>query len=107
MAADLDALLSSLAVPAEFARYDDLDDANVLVKLDRWKTESVDAAVGLRHLLLSSHNGKATVVELPLGDRARVAAAASSLVFENEWTTEVSRLRCQGESARLRDVINA
>jgi hypothetical protein len=105
--ADLDALLSSLAVPAEFARCDDLDDANVLVKLDRWKTESVDAAAGLRDLLLSSHNGKATVVELPLGDRARVVAAASSLVFENEWTTEVSRHRCQGESARLRDVTNA
>jgi hypothetical protein len=105
--ADLDALLSSLAVPAEFAKYDDLDDANVLVNLDRWKTGSIDAAAGLRDLLLSSHNGKATVVELPLGDHARVAAAASSLIFENEWTTEASRLRCQGESARLRDVVNA
>jgi hypothetical protein len=105
--ADLDALLSSLAVPTEFAKYDDLDDANVLVKLDRWKTESVDASVGLRDLLLGSQKGKATVVELPLGDRARVAAAASSLVFENEWTTQASRHRCQGEPARLRDVINA
>jgi hypothetical protein len=85
--ADLDALLSSLAVPTEFAKYDDLDDANVL--------------------LLGSQKGKATVVELPLGDRARVAAAASSLIFENEWTTEVSRHRCQGESVRLRDVVNA
>jgi hypothetical protein len=92
-----DALLTSLAVPAEFAKYEDIDNSLILRQLDDWKNASTQALRCLRETLLHPPSGTPQTADLSLNERAHIASVVSGFKYKDVWTNDVARRECEGK----------
>jgi hypothetical protein len=91
---DLDEdLLGLLAIPVEFVKYDDLEDATLRI-LHTWKDASTQALKQLETRLLGG-DAKA-INERPLEERAVIATIAAGFLFDDPWTNDKAREHVTG-----------
>ncbi|KAG6906563.1 hypothetical protein DXG01_013191 [Tephrocybe rancida] len=83
--ADLDSLLSSLKVPADYARLQYITDDSALVSLKEWKSSADRVLVELRILLEQQRS------ELSPSDQANIISAAASFDSQDPWVTPEAR----------------
>ncbi|KAI0260491.1 hypothetical protein BC834DRAFT_900075 [Gloeopeniophorella convolvens] len=75
---DVGALLTKLCVPAEFARYETLEDKQVIVQLDEWRMNALKTLEDLCNAL--KQNGTEVGLE--------VVYACAAFQGDGEWTSE-------------------
>lgn len=85
------ALLSSLRIPQEFSHYEKLDDAGVIQKLQRWKSDASQVLLELK-TLLNQHDEN-----ISLEDQARVVASVVPFDGEDPWVVPKARETSIGE----------
>ncbi|KAK0467886.1 uncharacterized protein EV420DRAFT_433076 [Desarmillaria tabescens] len=78
-------LLSSLCIPQEFSRYEKLDDAEIIQRLQRWKSDASQVLFELQ-TLLSQHDEN-----LSLEDQVDIVASVVPFEGEDPWVVPKSR----------------
>lgn len=80
----LSALLSSIRIPPDFARYPIIEERDLLTRLEAWKEQSVQVLHELRTLL----GQESTKLSIP--EQANVVAGVAAFDGEGSWITGAS-----------------
>ncbi|KAG1861688.1 hypothetical protein F4604DRAFT_2033222 [Suillus subluteus] len=77
-------LLTALAIPQEFSRFDKLTDEQILAQLIRWKNGVSTSLTSLRNLLATRHG----IQSLPVDEQADIAASVAVFDGPDEWIAD-------------------
>ncbi|KAG1859001.1 hypothetical protein DFJ58DRAFT_726458 [Suillus subalutaceus] len=77
-------LLTALAIPQEFSRFDKLTDEQILAQLIRWKNGVSTSLTNLRDLLATRHG----IQSLPVDEQADIAASVAVFDSPDEWIAD-------------------
>ena len=94
MNATLNTLLQNFQIPSDFARYDDITEDLVLVRLNEWKYNAHHILVEIRTLLETLDAS----CELSLQEQASVISVTASFDGNGPWITPESQNSARGMS---------
>jgi hypothetical protein len=87
-------VLENLQIPADFARYDSVTDAQVIAGLELWKTNAQGTLLRLHELVRERLEAGDP---LSAQERSRIVSTVAAFDGDGQWITEVARESCKGD----------
>lgn len=99
MSAQLQGCLDALRIPAEYARYETLTDAESISRLELWKVRAQETLSDLRNLVKRSSavDSSDTEANLSLEERSQIIYTVAGFDGRRAWSTDDATRLAEGD----------